>query len=192
MSNTPVQSIGVFCGSSLGARIEYQTAAQSIARLLAERGITLVYGGGRIGLMGAMADAAIAAGGKVIGVIPKLLYKKEVAHDGLAELRVVESMSERKAVMGRLSDAFIALPGGIGTLDELFEVWTWTQLGLQHKLAALLNVCGYFDPLIEFIDHAVAEGFLRSRHRQALLVETNEQQLLARLLNGESVVERGT
>jgi len=164
-------------------RPEYQAAAQEFGRLLAVRGITLVYGGGRIGLMGALADAALGAGGKVIGVIPKILYKKEVAHEGLTELRVCATMAERKAIMGELSDAFVALPGGIGTMDELFEVWTWTQLGLQHKWAALLNVSGYFDHLIEFVDRAVADGFLRTQHRDGLLIETDGARLLERLLS---------
>ncbi len=176
-----LQSLGVFCGSSLGTRTEYRVATQEFGRLLAARNIALVYGGGCIGLMGTLADAALNAGGRVIGVIPKILYKKEVAHEGLTELRVVDSMSERKAVMGELSDAFVALPGGIGTMDELFEVWTWTQLGLQDKYSALLNVCGYFDPLIQFVDRAVAEGFLRPAHREKLLIETDAERLLARL-----------
>lgn len=175
-------SVCVFCGSALGVRAEYQAAAQAFGRLLAQRKLTLVYGGGRIGLMGAMADAALEAGGRVIGVIPKILYRKEVAHEGLSELRVCGTMSERKAIMGELSDAFVALPGGIGTMDELFEVWTWTQLGLQHKLAGLLNVGGYFDGLVEFIDHAAAEGFLKPAHREALIVETDAARLLDRLL----------
>jgi uncharacterized protein (TIGR00730 family) len=178
---TPV-AVCVFCGSNLGDRDVYGAATQAFGKLLAERNLTLIYGGGRVGLMGALADAALAAGGRVIGVIPKLLYQKELAHEGVTELRVVESMSERKAVMGQLSDAFVALPGGIGTMDELFEVWTWTQLGLQHKFAALLNIENYFDSLIAFIDHSVAEGFLRSDHRRALLVDTDAEQLLSRLL----------
>ncbi|HYM35804.1 MAG TPA: TIGR00730 family Rossman fold protein, partial [Steroidobacteraceae bacterium] len=149
-----------------------------------------VYGGGRVGLMGALADAALDAGGRVIGVIPKILYKKEVAHEGVTELRVVESMSERKAVMGQLSDAFVALPGGIGTMDELFEVWTWTQLGLQHKLAALLNVEGYFDALVQFIDHAVAQGVLKPQHRKSLLVDANAERLLDRVLIASEIATR--
>ncbi len=183
MSNKPFQSVCVFCGSSLGERREYQLAAQAFGRLLAARNLTLIYGGGQIGLMGLLADAALAAGGRVIGVIPKILYRKEVAHGGLTELQVVDSIAERKTAMGRLSDAFVALPGGIGTMDELFEVWTWTQLGLQHKLAALLNVGGYFDFLIAFVDRAVAEGFLRPQHRAGLLVETNAERLLDRLIS---------
>jgi uncharacterized protein (TIGR00730 family) len=131
--------------------------------------------------MGVMADAALSAGGQVIGVIPKILYRKEVAHEGLTELRVCDTMSERKAIMGELSDAFVALPGGIGTMDELFEVWTWTQLGLQHKLAGLLNVEGYFDGLVTFIEHAVDQGFLKAAHRDALLVDTDAERLLIAL-----------
>jgi uncharacterized protein (TIGR00730 family) len=177
-----LRSISVFCGSSMGVQPLYQTAAKEFGRLLAERNLTLVYGGGRIGLMGEMADATLAAGGKVIGVIPKILYRKEVAHEGLTELRVCGTMSERKAIMGEISDAFVALPGGIGTMDELFEVWTWTQLGLQNKPSALLNVNGYFDALVRFIDHAVEQGFLRQAHREALLVDTNANNLLNRLL----------
>src|SRR5690242_18141571 len=129
-----IRSLGVFCGSNFGVRSEYTQAAEIFGRLIASRGLTLIYGGGRVGLMGALADAALAAGGRVIGVIPKILYRKELAHEGITELRVVGTMSERKALMGELSDAFVALPGGIGTLDELFEVWTWTQLGLQQKV----------------------------------------------------------
>lgn len=180
MSAAP-RFVCVFCGSSVGTRPSYALAAKAMGQLLASRGMTLVYGGGRIGLMGTMADAALAAGGQVIGVIPKILYRKEVAHEGLSELRVVESMSERKNVMGEMSDAFVALPGGIGTLDELFEVWTWTQLGLQRKWAAILNVDGYFDSLLAFIDHSLKEGFLRPQHRQALIVETDANRLIDRL-----------
>jgi uncharacterized protein (TIGR00730 family) len=182
--NDPLQSIGVFCGSSMGARPEYARVAQAFGRLLAEQDITLVYGGGRVGLMGVLADAALEMGGSVIGVIPKILYKKEVAHEGLTELRVVESMSDRKAAIGELSDAFVALPGGIGTMDELFEVWTWTQLGLQHKLSGLLNVGGYFDGLVQFIDRSVAEGFLKPANRESLLIDTDAGRLLNRLIEG--------
>jgi len=181
MNDQKLSAIGVFCGSSLGVRDEYRDAAQAFARLLAERSITLVYGGGRIGLMGVIADAALEMGGEVIGVIPKVLYRKEVAHEGLTDLRVCGTMSERKAIIGELSDAFVALPGGIGTLDELFEVWTWTQLGLQDKPSALLNVDHYFDGLIQFIDHSVKEGFLRPSTREALLVDSDAKRLLDRL-----------
>jgi uncharacterized protein (TIGR00730 family) len=181
MGPKKMQSIGVFCGSSLGTGDKYRDAAHKFARLLAERSITLVYGGGRVGLMGVIADAALEMGAEVIGVIPKVLYRKEIAHEGLTDLRVCDTMSERKAIIGELSDAFVALPGGIGTLDELFEVWTWTQLGLQAKPSALLNVDHYFDGLIQFIDHSVTEGFLRPAVRQALLVDTDSQRLLDRL-----------
>jgi uncharacterized protein (TIGR00730 family) len=156
-------------------------AAKQLGRLMAEQDVTLIYGGGRVGLMGILADAVLEMGGRAIGVIPKILYRKEVAHQDLTELRVVDSMSERKSVIGELSDAFIALPGGIGTLDEIFEVWTWTQLGLQHKYSGLLNVGGYFDPLIEFVDRAVREGFLSAQNREVLLVETDAARLLTRL-----------
>ncbi len=181
MKEAPSISIGIFCGSSLGTKEEYRLAASKLGTLIGQRGWALVYGGGRVGLMGLVANAALAAGGQVIGVIPKLLYRKEIAHDGLTALRVVESMSERKALMGEWSDAFIALPGGIGTLDELFEVWTWTQLGLQQKPATVLNVAGYFDPLIQFVDRAVTEGFLRPVHRESLWVESDASRLLDRI-----------
>ena len=176
-----MQSVCVFCGSSIGVREEYRAAAREVGLQLANRRTTLVYGGGHIGLMGVMADAALAAGGRVIGVIPRVLFRKEIAHAGLSELRVVETMAERKAVMGELSDAFLALPGGIGTIDELSEVWTWTQLGLQRKPSGLLNVSGYFDSFVEFVDHAVGEQFLRPTHRNLLLVDTDAVRLLDRL-----------
>lgn len=176
-----MRSICVFCGSSPGLRPEYVQVARDAGRLIAERGWTLVYGGGRVGLMGAVADAALAAGGRVVGVIPKMLLDLEVGHLGLSELRVVQSLAERKQVMGELSDAFLSLPGGLGTLDELCEVWTWAQLGLHRKPCGLLNPDGYFDALIDFMDHAVAEGFQRPRHRALLLVETRIEALLDRM-----------
>jgi uncharacterized protein (TIGR00730 family) len=141
----------------------------------------LVYGGGRVGLMGALADAALAAGGRVVGVIPQMLLDKEVGHPGLSELHVVSTMAQRKQLMGDLSDTFITLPGGIGTMDELFEAWTWTQLDLHRKPCGLLNHAGYYDALIEFLDHAVERGFLRPRHRAALIVDTDMSRLLERL-----------
>jgi uncharacterized protein (TIGR00730 family) len=174
-------SVGVFCGSSAGAQPEYAHAARSLGRALAEQDIALIYGGGHVGLMGVVADAVLEVGGRVVGVIPKMLYKKEVAHEGLTELRVVETLSERKALIGELSDAFIALPGGVGTLDELFEVWSWTQLGLQHKPVGLLNVEGYFDSLLQFFEHAVAQGFLRAPHRDVLHVGRDPGRLIAAL-----------
>lgn len=176
-----MRSICIFCGSSAGNRPEYLELARITGRLVAARGLTLVYGGGKVGLMGALADAAAAAGGKVVGIIPKMLLDREVGHPGLSELRVVGTMSERKIMMIEHSDAFLALPGGIGTLDELFEAWTWTQLGLHEKPTGLLNFQGYYDALVRFLDLAVEEGFQRPRHRAALLVDTEVESLLDRL-----------
>ena len=156
--------------------------------MLAQRDITLVYGGGRVGLMGGLADAALAAGGRVIGVIPQLLLDREVGHTGLSQLHVVDSMAARKLLMGELSDAFLALPGGIGTMDELFEAWTWTNLDLQRKPSGLLNHLGYYDALIGFLDHAVAEGFLKPRDRATLLVRESLPELLDALMD---LVARG-
>lgn len=176
-----MKALCVFCGSSSGIRPDYSAIAQQLGTELARRRITLIYGGGRVGLMGALADAALQAGGEVIGVIPQMLLDKEVGHPGLSELRVVETMSQRKWVMGELSDAFLALPGGIGTMDELFEAWTWTQLDIHRKPCGLLNFRGYYDPLIAFLDRAVEEGFLRPRHRAALLAEQDLDRLLEKL-----------
>lgn len=169
----------VFCGANAGRDPIYREAAQALGTLLAEEGIGLVYGGASIGLMGAVADAARAAGGEVIGVIPRALMKREIAHAGLADLRVVGSMHERKALMAELADGFIALPGGVGTLEELFEVWTWVHLGLHHKPCALLDVAGFYSGLARFLDHVEAEGFLREGVRDMLLVERDPAQLLA-------------
>ncbi len=177
------KSICVFCGSSFGSRLVYRETAQDVGRILAERGIQLVYGGGCVGLMGAMADAALHHGGRVIGVIPESLVAKEVAHKGLPDLRVVESMHERKALMAELSDAFIALPGGFGTYEEFCEVLTWGQLGLHRKPFGLLNVAGFYDPLLALFDHAVAEEFIRPIHRDLVMVETDFEKLLERLAN---------
>ena len=171
----------VFCGSSPGARPEYREAAAGLGRLLGEHGVGLVFGGGRVGLMGVLADAALAAGAEVIGVIPRALWDLEVGHAGLADLRIVDSMHERKAMMAELADGFVALPGGIGTLEELFEVWTWSQLGLHAKPCGLLDVAGYYAPLARFLEHAVAERFLRPEHRRLLYVECDAAVLLARL-----------
>ncbi len=176
-----MNAICVFCGSSFGNAPEYAQIARDLGTTLASRRIKVVYGGGRVGLMGALADAVLQAGGEVIGVIPRMLLDKEVGHAGLTELRVVQTMSERKWLMGELSDAFIALPGGIGTMDELFEAWTWTQLELHRKPCGLLNFRGYYDPLVAFLDRAVEAGFLRPRHRAALLVERDLDALLERL-----------
>jgi uncharacterized protein (TIGR00730 family) len=171
----------VYCGSSPGRQPAYVEAARVLARAMARRNIRLVYGGARVGVMGALADSALAEGGQVTGVIPRALAVKEVAHDALPELIVTESMHERKTTMALRSDACIALPGGIGTLEELFEAWTWTQLGFQRKPCALLNVQGYFDGLIRFVDHGVSEGFLRAEHRNILLVDTDAERLLDRI-----------
>lgn len=162
--------ICVFCGSSDGARPVYLECAREMGRALSARGIGLVYGGGRVGLMGALADEVLAAGGKVIGVIPIGLKVREVAHESLTELRIVDSMHERKAQMAELSDAFISLPGGLGTIEETAEMATWAQLGIHRKPSGLLNVAGYFDGLLAFLDHAVQEGFL-SPANKALFVE---------------------
>lgn len=175
-----MRSVCVFCGSRSGDRPEYLDLARRTGALLVRRDLTLVYGGGRVGLMGALADAVLEAGGRAIGVIPQMLLDKEVGHTGLTQLHVVATMTERKLAMGELSDAFIALPGGIGTMDELFEVWTWTQLDLHKKPCGLVNHDGYYDALISFLDHAVGEGFLRPRHRGALFVERDAQALLER------------
>ena len=176
-----LKRICVFCGSSSGTEEAYVRSAQEVGRLLAARGIELVYGGGKVGLMGAVADACLHAGGRVIGVIPQLLVDKEVAHSGLTELRVVQTMHERKALMADLADAFLALPGGYGTWDELCEVLTWSQIGIQQKASAILNVNGYYDPLLAMADRAVSEGFLRDIHRELLLTDTDPARLLDRL-----------
>jgi uncharacterized protein (TIGR00730 family) len=176
-----MKRICVFCGSNPGAEPAYAEAAADLGRLLALRGLTLVYGGGRVGLMGVLADAALAAGGRVTGVIPEALAAKELAHGRLTDLVVVGSMHERKALMSELSDAFIALPGGIGTLEEWFEVWTWSQLGFQPKPCGMLNVAGYYDHLLAFLDHMTAERFLSPPHRSMAIVEERADRLLDRL-----------
>jgi uncharacterized protein (TIGR00730 family) len=180
-----VERICVFCGASPGARPEYREATEALARLLAERGIGVVYGGGGVGLMGALADAVLAAGGEITGVIPRSLVAREIAHRDVTEMRVVASMHERKALMAELADAFVALPGGIGTLEELFEVYTWAQLGLHRKPCALLNVEGYYDGVAEFLGHAVEERFLREETRELLMVESEPATLLDRLRDFE-------
>jgi uncharacterized protein (TIGR00730 family) len=166
-----IRSLCVYCGSNTGADPAFTAATRGMAALLAGRGIRVVYGGGAVGLMGVLADAALAEGGEVVGVIPQALMDREIGHKGLTELHVVGSMHERKALMAELSDGFIALPGGSGTLEELFEVFTWSQLGLHRKACALLNVAGYYDGLASFLDHAVQERFLRGEHRAMLLCE---------------------
>jgi uncharacterized protein (TIGR00730 family) len=171
----------VFCGSSPGSRPEYGAAARRLGALLAARGVGLVFGGGHVGLMGVVADAVLDRGGAAVGVIPQALVDKELAHGGLTELRVVATMHQRKALMADLSDGFVALPGGFGTADELFEVLTWAQLGLHTKPVGLLNVCGFFDPLLAWVDHCAREGFLPPEHRDTLRVSGDPEELLALL-----------
>jgi uncharacterized protein (TIGR00730 family) len=173
-----MKRVCVFAGSSAGVRPEYMAAATDLGRVLAARGIGLVYGGARVGLMGAVADAVLTGGGEVTGVIPRSLVEKEVAHSGLTELRVVTTMHERKALMADLSDAFIALPGGWGTLDEMFEILTWAQLGLHRKPCGLLNVLGYFDRLLSFLEHTMEQGFVRRECGSLLAVSDGPAALL--------------
>lgn len=173
-----MKSICVYCGSNSGRDPAFAAAARLVGETLARRGIALVYGGGRVGLMGEVADAALAAGGTVHGVIPEFLALKEIAHIGLTELHVVQSMHARKAAMVQLSEAFIAMPGGIGTMEELFEVWTWAQLGPHRHPVGLLNVGGYYDELVAFIDKMTGQGFLAEGHRGALIVADNIGDLL--------------
>jgi uncharacterized protein (TIGR00730 family) len=171
----------VFCGSSPGSRPEYSEMAETLGRELASRDIEVVYGGAHVGLMGALADAALGAGGKVIGVIPNSLVEAEIAHARLTQLHIVETMHERKALMAELSDAVVALPGGTGTLDELFEMFTWSQLGLHRMPIGLLDVADYWQPLLRFLEHAVNERFLRAEHFKTLLVERDPGSLVDRL-----------
>jgi len=183
-----MQRVCVFCGSSGGVRPVYREAAAELGAMLAARGLGLVYGGAKVGLMGTVADAALAAGGEVIGVIPSSMVEREIAHDGLSDLRVVSTMHERKAAMERLSDGFVALPGALGTLDETCEMLTWGQLGLHAKPCGLLNVDGYYDPFLALLDRAVDEGFLRPQHRAMVLVDTKAGALLDRLASYEPPV----
>jgi len=178
---TVLRRLCVFCGAQPGARPAYREAAAAFGWLLAESGIGVVYGGASIGLMAAVADAALEAGGEVIGVIPQALVDREVAHHGLSDLRIVHSMHERKALMAELSDGFVALPGGVGTLEELFEVWTWSHLGLHRKPCALLDVQGFYSGLHTFVDHMESEGFLRPGVRDMLIVEREGPRLLTAL-----------
>jgi len=173
-----LKRIAVFCGSSPGAQPAYGDVARTLGHLLAERGLGVVYGGASVGFMGTVARAAIEAGGEVIGVIPRSLADREVAFTGLADLRVVGTMHDRKLAMADLSDAFIALPGGLGTLEEVFEVWTWGQLGMHSKPCGLLNVSGYYDRLIAFLDHTAAEQFIEPEHRAMILVDDQPAALL--------------
>lgn len=177
---TSINSLCIYCGSSHGRLDAYALAAFSLAESLVSRNIRLVYGGASIGIMGRVADHVLKLGGEAVGVIPKALAHKEVAHQHLTELHVTQSMHERKMLMAELSDGFIALPGGIGTLEELFEIWTWAQLGFHHKPCGLLNVEGYYDALIKFLDHVRAEQFVKHHHHAMLMVETNPDALLER------------
>ena len=178
MSETTLRRIAIYCGSSNGQRPEYVQQAAHVGRVLAENQLGLVYGGGGLGLMGACAAAALTRGGAVIGVIPRALAGKERLNDLVTDLRVVSTMHERKALIVELSDAFIALPGGFGTFDELFETITWAQLGIHQKPIGLLNVAGYFDPLLALIERAVSDGFIQPRYRQLVIAEPNIEALL--------------
>lgn len=183
-----MQRLCVYCGAHTGHQPAHRAAAQRLATALVRRGCGVVYGGAHIGLMGCLADAVLAQGGEVIGVIPQFLQDKELAHRGLTELRIVASMHERKAVMAELADGFIALPGGLGTLDELFEILTWAQLGLHGKPCGLLNSAGYYDGLVEFLDHATAQGFLSAPQRALLMVEHDPEVLLERFAHYQAPV----
>ena len=176
-----LHTVCVFCAASPGVNPAYVEQAAAMGRLLASTGRRLVYGGGRTGLMGALADAVLDAGGEAIGIMPRHLVEREVAHVGLTELHVVASMHERKALLAELSDGFLALPGGLGTLEELFEVWTWGQLGLHRKPYGILDVNGFFAPLLSFLDHAVTEGFIRQEYRDLLVVDDDPRDLLERM-----------
>ena len=180
-----IRSLCVFCGANHGRRPAYRAAAQQVGELLAARNITLVYGGGNVGLMGTLADACLALGGRVIGVIPRALAEKEIAHAGLTEMHVVGSMHERKALMADFADAFLVLPGGFGTWDEFCEALTWSQLGLQKKACSFLNVEGYYDALLSLADRAAEDGFILPAHRALLLVDDQAERLLDRLQDFE-------
>ncbi|MCH7702973.1 MAG: TIGR00730 family Rossman fold protein [Planctomycetes bacterium] len=175
-----MKSICVFCGSNPGVNPVYAEAARELAATLLARGLRLVYGGGSVGLMGIIADAMLTGGGEVVGVLPHSLWKREVGHGGLTKLHLVETMHERKTLMADLSDGFVALPGGAGTLDEAFEIWTWAQLGIHNKPCGLLNIQGFFDALLVYLKHAVGEGFLKSHHLNMLMVDANSTTLLDR------------
>jgi len=176
-----MKRICVFCGSSIGNQPAYREAAVTLGGLLAARGIGLVYGGGNVGLMGVIADAVLAGGGTVTGVIPRSLAEREIAHTGVTDLRVVDTMHARKALMADLADAFIAMPGGVGTFEEFFEAVTWTQLGVHRKPCGLLNAGGFYTPLAAFIDQAVSEGFIKPVHRASIVVDDNAERLLDNL-----------
>lgn len=178
-----INRLCIYCGSSPGRLDVYAEAADALAVALVNRNIHLVYGGASVGIMGRVADQVLKLGGHAIGVIPKALAHKEIAHQGLTELHVTQSMHERKMLMAELSDGFIALPGGIGTLEELFEIWTWAQLGFHHKPCGLLNVAGFYDYLIKFLDHVLAEQFVKNHHHALLMVESHPDVLLERFIH---------
>jgi uncharacterized protein (TIGR00730 family) len=177
---TGMKAVCVFCGSNVGRNPAYEQAAVAVGTALAKADLKLVYGGGKVGLMGAVADAALAAGGRVVGVMPRALFEREIAHAGLSELHVVETMHERKQTMASLADGFLALPGGAGTFEEFFEQWTWAQLGIHAKPVGLLDVNAYFQPLLALIDKIVAEGFMAQTYRDMLVVEPSVAPLLGR------------
>lgn len=188
MKSEKLKSICVFCGSNPGNDPAYLAAATSLGKTIAEQGYKLVYGGAEVGLMGAVADAALEAGGHVIGVMPKALIDKEIEHKGLTELRSVSSMHERKALMADLSDGFIALPGGVGTLEEIFEIWTWAQLGHHDKPLAFMNIAGFYDPLSTFLDHQSDEGFVRKGHRDMAIFSSSAEEILTAFANYDAPV----
>jgi uncharacterized protein (TIGR00730 family) len=179
----PIEDICVFCGSLPGTRPIYLESARQVGRTLAKRKIDIVYGGGRVGLMGALADAAIEAGGKVFGIIPDSLMRSEIAHEAITELAVVPDMHTRKAQMHARSDAFLTLPGGIGTFEEIFEIFSWATLGIHKKPIGILNVDGYYNPLIQLLDHAIAEGFIRPQHRDFVVVSDRPDDVIDRLID---------
>jgi hypothetical protein len=185
-----MKSVCVYCGSNPGRQSAYAEAARGLGAALVERGLGLVYGGASVGIMGVLADTVLELGGHVTGVIPEALVRREVAHGRLTELRVTGSMHERKTLMADLADGFVALPGGIGTLEEVFEAWSWAQLGLHAKPCGLLNVAGYFDGLIAFLDHAVAERFVKEPHRSMLIVSEEPSELLRRFETYEAPAVR--
>ncbi len=176
----PLKQICVYCGSNGGRQPEYLEQARAFGQELVKRDIGLVYGGAAVGLMGAVADGVMQAGGRAVGIIPVSLMQKELAHRGLTELHVVQSMHERKTMMAERADGFVALPGGAGTLEEIFETWTWAQLGMHQKPCGLLNIAGYYDDLARFLDHTVAEAFMQPQHRAMLAVESDAGALLDR------------
>ena len=178
-----IQTVCIFCGSNTGKNEVYADATRELVRTLAAAGIRIVFGGGKVGLMGVVAETALAAKAQVVGITPRRLLEHEVVHRGLTELHVVESMHERKVMMAQMADAFIVLPGGMGTLDEMFEVLTLTQLGMHRKACGLLNVAGFYDRLVDFLEHAVEERFIRAEHHGMIVVETDPQRLLGRLQN---------